>query len=191
MTLPVEKKNRPFFVRMRDAAYHKAYASYRDLALALRRQEKAEKEAIRHIEAFLAALQDAQSYAEDSVRGLKRRHLNMYRDDKDFGVLEEEVVLCHFLEEMRSSSRFLQARLNTDFKLRVYSRRLRRIQTQKPGGEGFITPILASVDKFQETEFIAIGSLLDLMDQRWQVGHGLFEIISRKFQPWLQSQYKE
>lgn len=190
MSQDLFRRNRPFFVRMRDEAYKQAYARFQEMAATLRpsdlpEKETREKEALRALEAFIAALKTAFDHASDAIRGLKRRHLRMYREDQAFGVLEEEVVLCHFLEEMLSSSHFLHARINTDLKMRLYRQRLKRIQTQAPGGDGFIATILESVGRFQDTEVLAIGKVLDLMEQRWQVGHRLNEITRQKLAGWL------
>jgi hypothetical protein len=179
-------KNRPFFVRMRDQAFAKALQKFSEMEEKVKQMDVPEKERLRSLDQFIQALETAFDYASDSIRGLKRKHLKMYREDSAFGVLEEEVVLCHFLEEMLSSTRFLQARLNTDLKMRLYQQRLRRIQSQVPQGDGFISTILFSVEKFQETELVAISKVLELMGQRWLVGKGLFEIIRQKLQHWVQ-----
>jgi hypothetical protein len=179
-------RNRPFFVRMRDQAFAKALEKFTEMEEKVKRIDLPEKERLRSLEHFIHALETAFEFASDAIRGLKRKHLKMYREDPTFGVLEEEVVLCHFLEEMLSSTRFLHARLNTDFKMRLYQQRLRRIQAQAPEGEGFISTILFSVEKFQETEVVAITKVLELMGQRWQVGQGLYEVTRQKLQPWLQ-----
>lgn len=186
MSIDLFHRNRPFFVRMRDDAFYKAFQKFSEVENKVRQLDTPEKEMLRGLEIFISALETAFEYSSDAIRGLKKKHLKMYREDPSFGVLEEEVVLCHFLEEMLSSTRFLHARLNTDFKMRLYQQRLRRIQSQAPEGDGFISAILVSVEKFQETEVMAIAKVLELMGQRWLVGQGLFEIIRQKLQHWLQ-----
>ncbi len=171
---------------MRDQAYVTAYHRFLELEAKFAIQGSGEKELLRALDSFIAALETAYEYATDAIRGLKRRQLRMYREDAAHGVLEEEVVLYHFLEEMLSNCRFLSARLNTDYKMRLYQHRLKRIQTQVPGGDGFIGTILDSVEKFQETEVVAIAKVVELMGQRWMVGQGLFDIIRQKLQHWLE-----
>jgi hypothetical protein len=104
----------------------------------------------------------------------------MYRVDKVSGVLEEEIVLCHFLEEMISSSEFIRKRLETDIKMRVYRERIKRFQSQTPGGSGFLATIMESLDAMNQTEFIAIEKLIVIMDERYRIGDKLFDIILNK-----------
>lgn len=174
------RRNRAFFVRARDEAYRRTYLRFQELQQALKNPVNQEKEALRSLDGFIASLEAVFDPASEAIRGLKRRHLRMFREDPEFGVLEEEIVLCHFLEEMLSNSRFLRARLNTDFKMRLYRQRLSRIQAHVPGGDGFISRILDTVDRFQGTEWMDIGKVLEMMERRWQVGNGLFEVIRQK-----------
>lgn len=171
-------RNRPFFVKMRDQSYRIASARFSELAINLRNPHLLEKDALKQLDAFIDALESCFEHASDAIRGLKRRRLRMYREDPQFGVLEEEIVLCHFLEEMLSNSRFLRMRLTTDLKMRLYRQRLRRIQAQAPGGDGFISKILGSLEKFHNMEFMAIDRLLELMSDRWKVGDDLFGILA-------------
>src|SRR6185436_19474253 len=97
--------------------------------------------------------------------------------DKSYGVLEEEIVLCYFLEEMISSSQFLKKRLETDLNMRVYRERIKRFQSQKPGGSGFLANILDSLDAMTQTEFVEIEKLIRIMDERYRIGNKLFDII--------------
>jgi hypothetical protein len=100
--------------------------------------------------------------------------------DKEFGVLEEEIVLTYFLEEMISSSQFLKKRLETDLKIRIYRERLKRLQLQSPGGSGFLSNILDSLDAMTEAEFIEIEKLIRIMEERYSIGDKLFDIILNK-----------
>ena len=104
-------KNRPFFGKMRNQNYQKAHAAFRRLQEISRQDPFSPKEMIRHLESFIKQLETTLQHAADAIRGLKRQKLAMYRVDKVFGVLEEEIVLTYFLEEMISSSQFLKKRL--------------------------------------------------------------------------------
>ncbi len=181
------RRNRAFFARARDEAYRQTYLRFQELQKALKNPLNQEKEALRSLDAFILSLEEVFDPASEAIRGLKRRHIRMYREDPEYGILEEEVVLCHFLEEMLSNTRFLRARLNTDFKLRLYRQRLSRIQAHAPVGDGFISRILETVDRFQGTEWVDIGKVLEMMDQRWQVGNSLFGVIRQKLGHWIKN----
>lgn len=173
-------KNRPFFGKMRNQNYRKAHAQFGKLQELARQNPFQPKEMIRQLDEYVAQLELTHQHAADAIRGLKRRKLGMYRVDKVFGVLEEEVVLTYFLEEMISSSRFLQKRLETDLKIKIYRERIKRFQSQTPGGSGFLANILESLDAMTHAEFIEIEKLLQIMDERYRIGNKLFDIILNK-----------
>lgn len=173
-------KNRPFFGRMRNGNYQKAHAVFRKLQETSRQDPFQPKEMIRLLEEYITQLEVTLQHAADAIRGLKRRKLAMYRLDKVFGVLEEEIVLTYFLEEMISSSQFIKKRLETDLKIRIYRERLKRFQLQSPGGSGFLSNILESLDAMTQMEFIEIEKLIQTMEERYRIGDKLFDIILNK-----------
>ncbi len=173
-------KNRPFFGKMRNQNYQRAHAFFRKLQGLARQNPFQAKEMIRLLEDYIKQLELTLQHASDAIRGLKRRKLGMYRVDKVFGVLEEEVVLTYFLEEMISSSRFLQKRLETDLKIKIYRERIKRFQSQTPGGSGFLANILESLDAMTHAEFIEIEKLIQIMEERYRIGDKLFDIILNK-----------
>jgi hypothetical protein len=173
-------KNRPFFGKMRNQNYQRAHALFKKLQQLARQNPFQPKEMIRQFEEYIAQLELTHQHASDAIRGLKRRKLGMYRVDKVFGVLEEEVVLTYFLEEMISSSRFLKKRLETDLKIKIYRERIKRFQSQTPGGSGFLANILESLDAMTQTEFIEIEKLIQIMEERYRIGDKLFDIILNK-----------
>lgn len=173
-------KNRPFFGKMRNVNYKRCQEAFRRIHDLSRQESFQPKEMIRLLDEYIQQLRVTFQYASDAIRGLKRRKLGMYRVDKVSGVLEEEIVLCYFLEEMISSSEFVRKRLETDLKIRIYRERIKRFQSQTPGGSGFLANILDSLDAMTQTEFIAIERLIDIMDERYRIGNKLFDIILDK-----------
>jgi hypothetical protein len=81
---------------------------------------------------------------------------------------------------MISSSRFLKKRLETDLKIKIYRERIKRFQSQTPGGSGFLANILESLDAMTHAEFIEIEKLIQIMDERYRIGDKLFDIILNK-----------
>jgi hypothetical protein len=173
-------KNRPFFGKMRNLNYKRCQELFERIHALSRDADFQPKEMIRLLDEYIDQLKVTFQYASDAIRGLKRRKLGMYRVDKVSGVLEEEIVLCHFLEEMISSSEFIRKRLETDIKMRVYRERIKRFQSQTPGGSGFLATIMESLDAMNQTEFIAIEKLIVIMDERYRIGDKLFDIILNK-----------
>ena len=165
---------------MRNQNYQKTYVLFKKLQNLAAQKLFQPKEMIRYLDEYIGQLEVTLQHASDATRGLKRRKVAMYRVDRIFGVLEEEIVLCYFLEEMISSSQFLKKRLETDGKIRVYRERLKRFQLQSPGGSGFLANILESLQAMTETEFIEIEKLIQIMDERYHIGNKLFDIILNK-----------
>lgn len=173
-------RNRPFFGKMRNLNYQRSHVVFGSIQELSRQNPFQPKEMIRLLDDYIGQLEITLQHAADAIRGLKRRKLAMYRLDKAFGVLEEEIVLTYFLEEMISSSRFLKKRLETDLKIKIYRERLKRFQSQAPGGSGFLANILDSLDAMTQTEFIEIEKLIQIMDERFRIGDKLFDIILDK-----------
>ncbi len=173
-------KNRPFFGKMRNQNYQKTYDLFKKIQNLAGTKRLQPKEMIRNLDEYINQLEVTLQHASDATRGLKRRKVAMYRIDKVFGVLEEEIVLCYFLEEMISSSQLLKKRLETDGKIRIYRERLKRFQMQSPGGSGFLANILESLEAMTLTEFIEIEKLIQIMDERYRIGNKLFDIILNK-----------
>jgi hypothetical protein len=162
---------------MRNQNYQRSQEVFLRINALSRQKPYVVKEMVRLLDEYILKLELTSQYATDAIRGLKRKKLGMYRTDKAFGVLEEEIVLCHFLEEMISSSRFLRKRLETDMKIRIYRERIKRFQSQTPGGSGFLANILESLDSLTQSEFIEIDKLIQIMDERYRIGNKLFDII--------------
>jgi hypothetical protein len=173
-------KNRPFFGKMRNQNYQKSHLLFQKIQSLVHASPFQVKDMIRLLDEYIRQLEVTLQHASDAIRGLKRRRLAMYRVDKVFGVLEEEIVLCYFLEEMISSSLFLKKRLETDGKIRVYRERLTRFQSQSPGGSGFLANILDSLKEMTQTEIIEIENLILIMEERYRIGDKLFDIILNK-----------
>ncbi len=177
MHLNLFEKNRFFYSKMRNTYYDQSKALFETIASLSKRKPFPAKEMVRRLEEYLEHLKITFNYASDAIRGLKRKHLEMFRSNAKFGVLEEEVVLCHFLEEMISSTEFLKKRLETDQKVRVYRQRIKRFQGQTPGNDGFLGQILGNLDTITKTELIEIEKLMNIVEERYRVGNNIFSTI--------------
>ena len=173
-------KNRLFFGKMRNQNYQRCHVCFRKIQNLAGPNPFEPKDMIKLLDEYIQQLELTLQHASDAIRGLKRRKLGMYRVDRVVGVLEEEIVLCYFLEEMISNSQFLKKRLETDGKIRIYRERLERFQSQAPDGSGFLSNILESLDSMTQAEFIEIERLIQIMDGRYRMGDKLFDIILNK-----------
>jgi hypothetical protein len=172
--------NRDFFVRMRSAAYVRAHEHFHKAAALSPAEGFPDREFLRAVESMLLELEAALEYAVDAVRGLKRMRVQRFRHDRSYGVLEEEIVLRHLLEEMTALTGFLRMRVETDLKIRRYRDRIRRLKIQRSGG---LTPAPGVLDSLGELIREEVGDLrriLDLMESRFKVGDRLLEVLRNK-----------
>src|SRR5690606_1479710 len=86
-------QNRPFVGRMRNRNYQLSHVVFKRIQELSRQDPFQPKEMIRLLDEYITQLEITLQHASDAIRGLKRRKLVMYRQDKEFGVLEEEIVL--------------------------------------------------------------------------------------------------
>ena len=174
-------RNRGFLVRVRSQAYGRARERFRDAAALFPEDGVSPgRDLLRALDALLEELEAVCEYASDAVRGLKRNRVKRYRNDSEHGVLEEEIVLQHFLEEMATLARFLRKRVETDIKVRIYRDRIRRLQSQNPEGGGFLQGVLESLGGLANEEIADLRRIFDLMERRYQMGDRLMEILLEK-----------
>ena len=176
-------RNRAFLCRIRDSAYERARRRFREAQALFPEGGLPDRELLRALDAVLLELDAAMEYASDAVRGLKRHWVRRYRHDPDQGVLEEEIVLQHFLEEMTTLARFLRKRVETDLKIRLYRERLRRLQSQTPEGDGFLQGILDSLGGLAQEETSDLQRVFELMERRYKVGDQLMSVLRGKIKP--------
>ncbi len=172
-------RNRGFLCKLRASAYEKARVSFRAAADLFPARAAPDRDLLRALDTLLAELETAFAYASDAIRGLKRGHVPRYRHDPR-GVMEEEIVLCHFLEEMTTLARFLRKRVETDLKIRLYRKRIHRLQAQSPKPAGFMQGILDSLGELTQEENVDLKRLFELMERRYRVGDRLMEVLRDK-----------
>jgi hypothetical protein len=177
-------RNRLFFARVRAAAYERArirFAAARDLFPG--GDVKPGREFLHALGALLMELETVREYAADAIRGLQRRRVGRFRDDRERGVLEEEIVLQHFCAEMEAQARFLRMRVETDLRIRAYRERIRRIRktyARDPDARAHLPGILDSLGGLAEAEVGDFKRILDMMERRFEVGDRLMAVLRDK-----------
>lgn len=172
--------NRDFFVRARATAYVRAREHFHKAAALSLAEGFPDREFQRAVESMLLELEAALEYAVDAVRGLKRKRILRFRHDRSYGVLEEEIVLRHLLEEMTALTGFLRMRVETDLKIRRYRDRIRRLKIQRSGSLTPAPGILDSLGELIQEEVVDLRRILDLMERRFRVGDRLLEVLYNK-----------
>lgn len=177
-------RNRLFFARVRAAAYERARLRFAEArALFPPGDAKPGRDFLQALGALLVELETVREYAADAVRGLQRRRVGRFRDDRERGVLEEEIVLKHFCAEMEAQARFLRMRVETDLRIRAYRERIRRIRktyARDPDARAHLPGILDSFGGLAEAELGDFQRILDMMERRFEVGDRLMAVLRDK-----------
>ena len=176
-------RNRLFFARVRAAAYERARLRFVAARELFPEAGTPGREFLHALGALLGELGTVREYAADAVRGLQRRRVGRFRDDRERGVLEEEIVLQHFCAEMEAQARFLRMRVETDLRIRAYRERIRRIRktyARDPDGKPHLPGILDSLGGLAEAEAGDFRRVLDMMERRFEVGDRLMAVLRDK-----------
>lgn len=176
-------QNRLYFARVRAKAYERArlrFAAARDL---FPEDGHPGRDFLHALGALLSELETVREYAADAVRGLQRGRVGRFREDRERGILEEEIVLRHFCVEMETQARFLRMRVETDLRIRTYRERIRRIRKtyeRDPDSRPHLPGILDSLGGLAEAELGDIRRILDMMERRFEVGDRLMAVLKEK-----------
>ncbi len=176
-------RNRLFFARLRSAAYDRVRVRFAEARALFPEGATPGREFLHALGALLVELEALGEYAADAVRGLKRRRVGRFRDDRARGVLEEEIVLRHFCAELEAQARFLRTRVETDLRIRAYRERIRRIRKtyeRDPDSRQHLPGILDSFGGLAEAELGDFRRILDMMERRFEVGDRLMAVLREK-----------
>lgn len=176
-------RNRLFFARLRAAAYDRVRVRFAEARALFPEGAPPGREFLHALGALLVELEALGEYAADAVRGLKRRRVGRFRDDRARGVLEEEIVLRHFCAEMEAQARVLRTRVETDLRIRAYRERIRRIRKtyeRDPDARQHLPGILDSFGGLAEAELGDFHRILDMMERRFEVGDRLMAVLREK-----------
>jgi len=134
-----------------------------------------------YLEQFSNELETTLHYAREATSPANRKRIPQYRFDKEYGILQEEIILVHFLEEMNSSLRYLLNRIDTDQNLRDFEEQLQEYKAQREKGgssaDGFVTNVLASLSNLRENDQTKFNEVFPVLERRYQVGNQLFSLI--------------
>ena len=175
--------NRLFFARIRGLAYDRARLRFREAKALFPEDASPRRDFLHALGPLLTELETVREYAADAVRGLERGRVGRFRDDRRRGVLEEEIVLQYFCEEMETQARFLRMRVETDLRIRVYRERIRRIRkarSRDPDARAHLPGILDSLGGLAEAELGDFRRILDMMERRFEVGDRLMQVLRDK-----------
>ena len=172
-------RNRAFNCRMRNRYYEEVYYVFRALEPILSELETTDKKEIWHsqmslqIQKYETIIVTCLEYAQASIFYGKTEKMSSFSTDKRWGILQEEIFLVYFLQELLSTVRYIASRLDTDHVLQELdiSMQLKIIHPQITGFISNLQKNLDALNKATVKEFLDLASHLK---ERFQIGNAVF-----------------
>ena len=155
------QKNRAFNCRMRNRYYEEVYYAFR----ALFPNEIAER-----------LLMTCLEYAQAAIFYGKAENSSLYSKDKRWGILQEEIFLVHFLQELLSTTRYVIARIDTDKVLQQWSGEMQGMKSS-PVVYGFVSDIQGKLNTMNAGTIDEFKDLLKHVLDRFQIANTLFGTV--------------
>ena len=177
-------KNRAFNCRMRNRYYEEVYYAFRALLPSDASDNKSSggsnavwyqnlSQEVRRYEHLITTCLE---YAQAAIFYGKADYATLYSKDKRWGILQEEIFLVHFLQELLSTIRYIIARLDTDKMLQDWSNTIQDMKS-KPVRYGFVNTIQEKLDAMSSATIDEFKDLLKHVLDRFQIGNTLFGTI--------------
>ncbi len=176
-------KNRAFNCRMRNRYYEEVYYAFRALLPNDSTQGMTENEnyawfqnlsnEVRRYEHLITTCLE---YAQAAIFYGKADNATLYSKDKRWGILQEEIFLVHFLQELLSTIRYIIARIETDQMLQEWSTSIQDMKS-KPVRDGFVSSIQAKLNAMSTATIDEFKDLLKHVLDRFQIGNTLFGTV--------------
>lgn len=171
-------RNRAFNCRMRNRHYEKSYYLFRKIeSLVKSNPLLKEGEQLPQLREFADTLDHCLEYANAAIFYGKRKKIDGYAVDRHWGILQEEVILVHFLEELVSSVRYIINRIETDHSLQAFAEELSAQTDVHLQGDGFVSRVVESLSALKETSTEEFTRLYASMSHRYEIGNKLFGIL--------------
>ncbi|MBR3072981.1 hypothetical protein [Fibrobacter sp.] len=179
------QKNRAFNCRMRNRYYEEVYYAFR----ALFPNEIAEAKAptpeensawyqhlSKDIKRYERLLMTCLEYAQAAIFYGKAEYSSLYSKDKRWGILQEEIFLVHFLQELLSTTRYVIARIDTDKVLQQWSGAMQGMKS-RPVTYGFVSDIQGKLNTMNAGTIDEFKELFKRVLDRFQIGNTLFGTV--------------
>ena len=174
-------KNRAFNCRMRNRYYEEVYYAFRALTpggdpSAPGTYSGWFQHLTKEIKHYERLLMTCLEYAQAAVFYGEADNATLYSKDKRWGILQEEIFLVHFLQELLSTTRYIISRIETDRMLQQWSTSMQDMKA-KPVGSGFVTSIQQKLNAMNAATLDEFKELMKHVMERFQIGNTLFGTV--------------
>ena len=177
-------KNRAFNCRMRNRYYEEVYYAFRALLpndISGGETDKATNTAwfqnlSQEVRRYEHLITTCLEYAQAAIFYGKADNATLYSKDKRWGILQEEIFLVHFLQELLSTTRYVIARIDTDQMLQRWAGEMQDLKT-KPVASGYVNAIQEKLNEMNAATLDEFKDLLKHVLDRFQIGNRLFGTV--------------
>lgn len=177
-------KNRAFNCRMRNRYYEEVYYAFRALLPSDSTAESAGTDMdsawfqnlSKEVGHYERLINTCLEYAQAAIFYGKADFATLYSKDKRWGILQEEIFLVHFLQELLSTIRYIMTRIDTDKILQEWNTTMQDMKA-KPITTGFVSSIQEKLNAMAATTMDEFKDLLKHVLDRFQIGNTLFGTV--------------
>lgn len=170
-------RNREFHCKMRNRHYERSYYLFRKLeSLSHNPDDFRKADQLPALREFAQSVEACLEHANSAVFYGKRGKIAPYSQDRRYGILQEEYILVHFLQEVLSSILYVIRRLETDQSLQDFASHLEAFKND-PSPRGFVDRVVESLSALKDTTADEFGQIYEVLARRYQIGNKLFSLI--------------
>jgi hypothetical protein len=179
----VSTKNRAFNCKMRNRYYEEVYYAFRALEPVLEDLSSSENRELwysqmsLHIQKYESILSTCLEYAQAAIFYGKHDKLTYYNKDKRWGVLQEEIFMVNFLQELLSTIRYISSRIETDYILQELDISMQLKLETKKEDSGFISHLQKNLLALNKAMVKELLDLTNHLKDRFQIGNTVFGIL--------------
>lgn len=179
----VSTKNRAFNCKMRNRYYEEVYYAFRALEPVLEDLSSSENRELwysqmsLHIQKYESILSTCLEYAQAAIFYGKHDKLTYYNKDKRWGVLQEEIFIVNFLQELLSTIRYISSRIETDYILQELDISMQLKLETKKEDSGFISHLQKNLLALNKAMVKELLDLTNHLKDRFQIGNTVFGIL--------------
>lgn len=178
-------KNRAFNCRMRNRYYEEVYYAFRamfpnEIANSKGSNSVADttwfqnlSKSINHYEHLITTCLE---YGQAAIFYGKAPTASLYSKDKRWGILQEEIFLVHFLQELLSTTRYVVSRIGTDQMLGHWVQEMQELKAN-PVNTGYVSTIQDKLNEMNATTIDEFKDLLRHVLERFRIGNTLFGTV--------------
>lgn len=172
-------RNRAFNCRMRNRYYEEVYYAFRALEPILAELSTNNKKDMWYsqmasqVQRYETILVTCLEYAQASIFYGQTKKMSLFSADKRWGILQEEVFLVHFLEELLSTVRYVASHLETDHILKELNLSM-QLKVTHPQFPGFISNLQKNLEALNKTTVNEFLDIANHLRERFQIGNTVF-----------------